>query len=336
MNWELLRELTQAWGVSGREGAVAEIVRREAAPYADEIATDALHNVIVLKRGAGGGKRIMLAAHMDEIGLQVTKVDGDGKVRVRQVGWVWPAALYNDKVRFRNGTVGVVGCVGPIEDVRRDIGKLFIDIGCTTKEQAEKYVKVGDMCGFIGTYHELPEGRVTAKSLDDRIGCLLLLEALKANDGTLSNDVYYVFSTQEEIGCRGAQAAAQRILPDVGLSIDVTPDHAYPCDLSGSNTVGEGVAVAFGDPGSMPDEDVVDTLIACCEKNGLRYQRDVIDRGGTDAQAINLAGCGVRTGAIAVVTRYPHSQSCLIAKEDAKSALKLIQAFCREKLEFIP
>ncbi|MBR1607500.1 MAG: M42 family metallopeptidase [Clostridia bacterium] len=336
MNWELLRELTQAWGVSGREGAVAEIVRREAAPYADEIATDALHNVIVLKRGAGGGKRIMLAAHMDEIGLQVTKVDGDGKVRVRQVGWVWPAALYNDKVHFRNGIVGVVGCVGPIEDVRRDIGKLFIDIGCTTKEQAEKYVKVGDMCGLIGAYHELPEGRVTAKSLDDRIGCLLLLEALKANDGTLFNDVYYVFSTQEEIGCRGAQAAAQRILPDVGLSIDVTPDHAYPCDLSGSNTVGEGVAVAFGDPGSMPDEDVVDTLIACCEKNGLRYQRDVIDRGGTDAQAINLAGCGVRTGAIAVVTRYPHSQSCLIAKEDAEGALKLIQAFCREKLEFIP
>lgn len=334
MNWELLRELTQAWGVSGRENAVADIVRREAALYADEITTDALHNVIVLKRGVGGGKRIMLAAHLDEIGLQVTKVDGDGKIRVRQVGWVWPAALYNDKVRFRNGTVGVVSCVGQIEDVHRDISKLFIDIGCASKEQAEKYVKVGDMCGFIGAYHELPEGRITAKSLDDRIGCLLLLEALKQNDGSLPNDVYYVFSTQEEIGCRGAQAAAQRILPDVGLSIDVTPDHAYPCDLTGSNAVGEGVAVAFGDPGSMPDEDVVNTLIACCEKNGLKYQRDVIDRGGTDAQAINLAGCGVRTGAIAVVTRYPHSQSCLIAKEDAEGALKLIQAFCGEKLGF--
>lgn len=333
MDWKLLEELTQAWGVSGREDAVRAIIAREAAPYADEMITDALHSLIVFKRGTGGGKKIMLAAHMDEIGLQVTKVDPDGKLRVRQVGWIWPGSLYNDKVRFRGGTVGIVGCDGPIEQVGREIPKLFIDIGCTSKEQAEKYVKVGDMCGFIGAYHELPEGRITAKSLDDRIGCLLL-EALKQNRGDLPHDVYYVFSTQEEIGCRGAQAAAQRILPDVGLSVDIAPDHAYPCDLTGSNTVGAGVAIAFGDPDSMPDEDVVNTLVACCEENGIPYQRDVIDRGGTDAGAINLAGAGVRTGAIAVVTRYPHCQSCMLAKADAEGALLLIDLFCRRPLNF--
>ena len=334
MNWDLLKELTQAWGVSGRENEVLQIIRREAAPYADEITEDALHNLIVLKRGNGSGKRIMLAAHMDEVGMQVTKIDGDGKVRLRRVGWVWATSLYNDKVRFRNGTVGVIGCVGQVEEAHNDISKLYVDIGCTSKEQAEKYVRVGDMCGFIGAYYELPEGRIVSKSLDDRIGCLLLLESLKNNPGDLPNDVYYVFSTQEEIGCRGATAAAQRILPDVGRSIDITPDHAYPGDLVGSNTVGNGVAVAFGDPSSMPDEYVVDTLLKCCEQNNIPYQRDVIDRGGTDASAINLAGAGVRTGAIAVVTRYPHAQSCLLAKDDAEAALKLIDAFCCQNLEF--
>ncbi|MGI5970705.1 MAG: M42 family metallopeptidase [Oscillospiraceae bacterium] len=331
---ELLKELTQAWGVSGREKAVREIIKRETAPLADEMFTDAVGNLIVLKRGSGGGKKIMLSAHMDEIGMQVTKIESDGRIRVCKVGWVWAGSVYNDKVIFQNGTVGVVGCAGTIEDAKNDVAKLYIDIGCKTREETEKYVKAGDYCGFIGAFHELKNGCVSAKSLDDRVGCYMLIEALKRNDGKRANDVYYVFSVQEEVGCRGAKTAAERIRPDIGISVDVSPDHFYPCDLEGGNAVGSGVGVKLGDPSAMLDEYLVDRMLECCEENGIKYQRDVMDRGGTDASSINMSGWGVRVAAISVITRYPHSQSSVISMEDVESAIELIDRYTALEFTF--
>ena len=267
--FKLLEELTQAWGVSGREKAVREIVKREVAEYADEMREDAIGNLIVLKKGCGGadgkpGKRIMLSAHMDEIGLQVKKILPDGRLKVCRVGWVWTSSLYNSRVIFKNGTIGVVGCDGNIEDAKNDTGKLYVDIGCTSKEETEKYVKLGDYCGFYGPYMEMANGRICAKTLDDRIGCWLLIGALKANDGTYPNDVYYVFSVQEEVGCRGAVAASAYVKPEIGISIDVTPDHFYPSDLEGCNAVGDGVGVCIGNPSAMLDEYLVDKMLEVC------------------------------------------------------------------------
>ena len=138
-DFALLKELTQAWGVSGREKRIREIILREIDGFVDESYVDAIGNIIACKRGQGGanGKKIMLCAHMDEIGLQVKKIEPDGRIRVRSVGWVWTAALYNDQVVFQNGVIGVVGCNGDIEEAKNDSGKLYIDIGCTTKEDAE-------------------------------------------------------------------------------------------------------------------------------------------------------------------------------------------------------
>jgi len=330
---ELLKELTQAWGVSGRERKVRQIIQRAAAPYADEMSTDALGNLIVLKKGRGD-KKIMLAAHMDEIGFQVKKIEPDGRIRLCKVGWVWAASIYNDRVVFQNGVVGVVGCVGSIEDAHNDTGKLYVDIGCTTKEDAEKYVKVGDYCGFIGPYTELQNGRICAKSFDDRAGCYLLIEALKRNDGQRPNDVYYVFTVQEEVGCRGAVVSAERIRPDIGLSIDVSPDHFYPCDLEGSNAVGAGVGVKMGDPSAMLDEYLVNEMLACCEENHIPYQRDVMDRGGTDSSSINRSYQGVRVAAISVITRYPHGQNSVISKDDLKAAIDLLDRYTARTFTF--
>jgi putative aminopeptidase FrvX len=331
---ELLKELTQAWGVAGREKGVRAIIKREAAPYADEMLTDAMGNLIVLKKGAGGGKKIMLAAHMDELGLQVKKIEPDGRLRVAKVGWVWTASLYNDKVIFHNGVVGVVGCVGAIEEAHNDSGKLFVDIGCTTKEDAEKYVKVGDYAGFIGAWHELQNGRICAKSFDDRVGCYMLIEALKRNDGRRPNDVYYVFTVQEEVGCRGAVVTAERIQPEIGISVDVSPDHFYPNDLEGSNAVGEGVGVKLGDPSAMLDEYLVNEMLACCEENKIKYQRDVMDRGGTDSSSINRAHYGVRVAAISIITRYPHSQSSVISKDDLMGGIELVDQYTKRTFTF--
>ncbi len=331
---ELLKELTQAWGVSGREKAVRAIVMREISRHVDEMSVDPMGNLIAVKRGKGGGKKIMLSAHMDEIGAQVKRIEPDGRISICKVGWIWTASMYNDKVMFQNGTVGVVGCTCPIEEAKNDASKLYVDIGCTGKEETEKHVKVGDYCGFVGPYYELKNECVTAKSLDDRVGCCLLIEAAKKNDGNRRNDVYYVFTVQEEVGCRGARVAAERIGPDIGISVDITPDHKYPCDLSGANEVGAGVGVKLGDPSAMLDEYLVDTMIDCCERNDIKYQRDVMDRGGTDASSINRSGHGVRVAGISIVVRYPHSQSAVVSLRDVREASRLLDLYTALEFRF--
>ena len=208
-NEALLEELTQVFGVAGFEGEVREIIRREAGPYADEIREDAMGNLIVLKKGKDSPrkKRIMFAAHMDEIGFMVKKILPDGTLLLCNLGWNWTGSVYNSRVRFRNGTVGVVGCRGPIEEAKNQVGKLFVDIGAKDAADAEKYVRIGEPCGYMGPYVHLQNDLVCAKSLDNRIGCYQLLEALRDNDGSGPNDVYYVFTVQEELGCRGKSEA---------------------------------------------------------------------------------------------------------------------------------
>lgn len=325
---ELLKKLTQAQGIAGFEKEVRNLIEKEAAPYADEMITDAIGNLIVFKKGAGGAqaKKIMFAAHMDEIGFMVKKIEPDGRLRVCNLGWNWAGSAYNGRVRFRNGISGVVGCEGSIEDAKNNVGKLYLDIGATSKEDAQKYVKLGDVCGYDGPYLNLVNDRICSKSLDDRIGCYQLLEALKENNGSCPNDIYYVFSVQEELGCRGSKPAAERIQPDIGIAVDVTPAHDYPCDLEGSNTIDDGIAIKFADPSVVCDEDIVAAMISCCEEKKIKYQREVIDKGGTDASSMNLSGFGVKAGGIVVVTRYAHSQSAVASKKDIEAGVDLMKA----------
>lgn len=325
---DLLIRLTQAQGVAGYEKEVRGLIEAEAAPYADEMIKDAIGNLIVLKKGKGGpqAKRMMFAAHMDEIGFMVKKIEADGRLRVCNLGWNWAGSAYNGRVRFRNGVSGVVGCVGSIEDAKNDVGKLYIDIGATSKEDAKKYVNVGDVCGYYGPYIELANNRIASKSLDNRIGCYQLLQALKENNGRGPNDIYYVFCVQEELGCRGSKPAAARIQPDIGIAVDITPAHDYPCDLEGSNALDEGIAIKISDPSVVCDEDIVEAMVACCEEKKIKYQREVIDKGGTDASSMNVSGLGVRVGGIVVVTRYPHSQSAVASKNDIEAGVELCKA----------
>lgn len=331
----LLKQLTQLWGVSGYEKEVAAFIEKEAAPYADEIIRDAVGNLIVLKKGTGGGKgkRIMFAAHMDEIGFMVKKIESDGRLRVCSLGWNWTGSAYNSRVRFRNGMTGVVSCQGTIEEAANNSGKLYIDIGATSKEDALQYVNIGDPCGYMGEYLSLKNDRICSKSLDNRIGCYQLLQALKENQGG-PNDIYYVFCVQEELGCRGSKPAAERIRPDIGVAVDISPAHDYPCDLEGSNEVDGGIGIKICDPSVVCDEDVVQAMLACCEEHQIPFQREVIDKGGTDASSMNLSGVGVRAGGIVVVTRYPHSQSAVVSKKDIEAGIDLISAFSQYEFPF--
>ena len=324
----LLERLTQIWGVAGYENEVRNTIRAEITPYSDELWEDAVGNVIALKRGNGENKKkIMYAAHMDQIGFMVKSIEENGLLHICNMGWNWAGSAYNERVIFRNGTVGVVGCYGPIEEAKNSIEKLFVDIGAKDKADAQNMVKIGDCCTYHGPYMHLAGGQICSVALDDRLGCYQLIESLKENSGTLPNDVYYCFVVQEELGCRGSQVATQQIKPDIGIAVDITPAHDYPNDLTGSNKIGAGIGIKICDPSVVADEMVVSVMEKLCAENGIPCQREVIDRGGTDASSINLIDAGVRTGGICVVTRYPHSQSSVVSAEDVESGIDLMNAF---------
>ena len=168
----LLKNLTEIWGVAGYESEVRAFIRTRVEPYADEMWEDAIGNLIVLKRGKGDNrKKIMYAAHMDQIGFMVKNVEENGLLRICNMGWNWAGSAYNERVMFRNGAVGVVGCYGPIEEAGNKMEKLFVDIGAKDREDALSMVIIGDCCAYFTPYTHLAGGQLCSKALDDRLGC---------------------------------------------------------------------------------------------------------------------------------------------------------------------
>jgi putative aminopeptidase FrvX len=330
----LIKKLTQAFGVSGYEKEIREVIREEVKGYGDEITVDALGNLIVFKKGYGENKKkIMAAAHMDEIGFQVVKIEDKGLIKVRGIGGIPVVGTYMNRVIFRNGTVGVVSSTPKVEDLKNDVKKLYIDIGAQSKEEASKYIKVGDVASYVGEYVELKERNITAKALDDRIGCYIMIEALKKLDKPY-NDLYFVFTVQEEVGLRGAMVAANRINPDLGIALDVTVANDFPNASEGSNTLGGGTAVKISDGSVICNEYLVEEMVKCCEENNIKYQRDVIDAGGTDAGAINRSNFGVRASGISVATRYVHGPNCFVNMDDTDASIELLTKYVNREFVF--
>lgn len=330
----LLKELTQLCGVSGYEKETRDFIKKAVSEYADEISVDVLGNLIVFKKGTGKNKKkIMLAAHMDEIGIQVTKIEENGMIKIKSLGFLWPYTTYMSRVKFRNGITGIISSTVKAEDIKNDFTKLYVDIGAKSKEEALKHVKVGDVASYIGEYAELKDNDVTAKAMDDRVGCYIMIESLKKIDNP-KNDIYFVFTVQEEVGCRGSKVTAARIKPDLGIAIDVTPAHDYPCDLEGSNTVGGGTAVKVSDTSVICDEYLVEEMVKCCKENNIKYQLDVIAVGGTDASSINQSNFGVKAAGISVVTRYPHGPNSLVNMKDVESSIELLSKYVNRDFNF--
>lgn len=330
----LIKEITQAFGVSGYEKEVRNIIKEAVLPYADEVNEDALGNLIVYKRGTGENKKkIMAAAHMDEIGLQVIKIEDKGLIKVRALGGIPVAATYMNRVQFRNGTIGIVSSTVKMEDLKNDIKKLYIDIGAQSKEEASKFVKIGDVACYLGEYLELKDNNIVAKALDDRIGCYIMIEALKKLSNPY-NDLYFVFTVQEEVGLRGATVAAERINPDLGIALDVTVAHDYPNSGEGSNSLGGGTAIKVSDGSVICDEYLVEEMVKCCEENNLKYQLDVIDAGGTDVGAINRSNLGVRASGISVATRYVHGPNAFVNMKDVEASIELLSNYVNRSFDF--
>lgn len=330
---KLLQTLTETFGPSGYEDKVREIVRSEVESLADEIRVDALGNLIGRKhpgKVTKDTKKIMVAAHMDEIGVMVSHVDENGFARFSPIGGVFRRYVLGGRVRFLNGMQGVIG-FDRLDNINElpTLDKVYIDVGATNKKDCP--VKIGDIAAFDRTYSEFGN-RLVAKSMDDRVGVLVAIETLRALKST-PHDVYFVFTTQEEVGTRGAATSAYGVDPDVGIALDVTPSGDTPNSLKMEMALGKGPCIKIQDVGMISDPRVVQWMIRAAEKNRIPYQREVLLIGGTDARAIQVARAGVPAGAISIPVRYVHSPSEMVDFSDVQNTVKLLTAVLRTPID---
>jgi len=326
----LIQKLVEAVGPSGYEKAVRDLVRAEIVPYVDEIRVDAMGNLLAHKgQKSADGLRVMLSAHMDEIGIVATYVDEKGFVRFTTIGGVAPHTCIGSRVRFVNGAAGLIW-VEKIENPEKLPGfeKMYIDTGASSREECN--VKVGDFAAFDRPFLDLGN-RLVSKAMDDRIAVAVQIEALKALEST-PHEIIAVFSTQEEVGLRGAHTAAFGIDPELGLSVDVTRTGDTPHGINMEVALGKGPAIKVRDGGMLADPRVVKAMILAAERAGLPYQMEVLERGSTDAAAIQISRAGVPSGCLSIPCRYIHSPSEMVDMSDVNNSVRLLVEFLSEPI----
>ena len=341
----LLEKLSNANGISGAEGAVAKIIRDEVAPYVDEIKTDRMGNLVAIKKG--DDFKIMLAAHMDEIGLMVQYIDEKGFIRFVGVGGWYNPVLVSQRVILhgeKGDVPGVLGMKPPhvMEEADRkkpiELANLFIDVGAHSAEEVEAMgITVGTTVTIDRDYQPLAGTVVTGKALDNRVGCAMLIGALKEME--TKHTIYAVFTVQEEVGLKGAKTAAFSLNPEVAIATDVT----IPGDSPGIERrkapvfMGEGpvvVMVSASGRGHLADPRMVDWLKKTAKKHDIKIQLEVGDGGNTDASAINFERGGIPSVPVSVPARYIHSPVEVIDLKDLQGAIELLRLAVKTKPNF--
>ncbi len=303
-----LKQICAVPATSGREGGLCGLLKEKIEKYVDSVSIDTLGNLIALKKGRTGEKRIMLCAHMDEIGFLVNFIEDSGLIRVATLGGVDLLAYAYGKVVSENGIAGVLvpeDGVKP-EDIKPD--KMYIDIGAKSKKEAERKVRIGD--AFVGApeLYRLCGKRVAGRPLDDRVGCVVLLELAERLSGAeLDADVYFVFSVQEEVGCRGSKTATYKVQPTEAICFDVTRTGDVPGAKSMACALGGGAAIKIKDSSVICHEEVVKELTSIASENGIAHQKEVLTAGGTDTSSMQLTAGGAMVGALSIPTRYIHT-----------------------------
>ncbi|MCK4414844.1 MAG: M42 family metallopeptidase [Candidatus Eisenbacteria sp.] len=338
---KLLKRLSEAFGGSGHEEEVAELVAAELKPLCGKVSTDTLGNVIGVKRGKGrqaGRKRIMLAAHMDEIGFIVSHIDDKGFLRVHPAGGFDPRTLMAQRVTvLGKGThrlTGLLNVAGkPIhlqtsEDRKKDlrVGSFFVDLGLPA-ETVKKKAEIGDRVIWQRGFTRMGDC-VTGKALDDRIGVYVMIEALRAVEGN-RHDIYAVGTVQEEVGLRGALTSAYEIAPDIAIALDVTLAVDTP-DAEAQSRVtelGKGVALKIMDSSSISDAKLVREFRALAEEHEIPYQLEILPRGGTDAGGMQRVRGGARVITLSIPVRYVHSVNETAHKDDVQAAIDLLAVY---------
>lgn len=319
--FELIKRLTQSFGVSGNEEEIRETIINEIKNDIQEIRVDTLGNLIATKPGKG--KKIMVAAHLDEIGVMATYIDEKGFIRFSNIGGVSAFVSLGQKVKFKNGTVGAVFYEDKLEDMKNlKLSKMYIDIGAKDKKEAEKLVRIGDVACFVGDAVRQGD-MVISKAIDDRSGCAVLIEAIKRLPQT-DNEIYFVFTVQEELGLRGAKTAAYQLKPDIAIAVDVTDTGDTPEANLMEVKCGGGPAIKIKDRSVICHPEVKKLLEESARNINIPYQFEVLEYGGSDPGAIHISAGGVPSGAISIPCRYIHSPVEAASLEDIENAVKLL------------
>jgi len=321
---KLIEKLISTPGPSGYETQIREVVRSEVEPSADEIKVDALGNLIAKKgpsTSSDEALKIMLAGHMDEIGVIATHIDENGFIRFSNIGGVFPRYVPGGRVRFLDGTLGVIN-TERVSDAYKvpTLDKMFIDVGAVSREDCS--IQVGDVAVFERPFSDFGN-RLVSKAMDDRIAVAVMIAALRQVKKT-PHELYFVFTTQEEVGVRGASTAAFGIDPDLGLAVDVTPTGDTPKGVRMEVSLGKGPAVKVKDAGMLADPRVVNWMVETAKQAKIPYQFEILERGGTDARAIQLSRAGVPAGCLSIPCRYVHSPSEMVDLNDVENAVKLL------------
>ncbi|MCI6276798.1 MAG: M42 family metallopeptidase [Clostridium sp.] len=329
----LLETLCNASGPTGFEGDVRKIIIDEVKPYVDEIKVDTMGNIIVHK--SGKGKKVLVDAHMDEVGFIITGFNKDGTLRFAALGGVNSKIIPSKVVLIGDKRIpGVIG-VKPIHLQGKEERKngitykdCAIDIGARNEKEARSEVELGDYVVFNVTMEEFGEGLIKGKAFDDRMGCYLLIEALKEN---YDCNLYGVFAVQEEIGDRGSYAASYDVMPDIGIALEGTICADMPSvpSYQSATTVGLGPAISIMDATSIFNDDIAKDIIEVAEKEKIKYQRRRAVAGSNDAGAISMVGGGAKVATISVPCRYIHSAISVASKEDIDNGIKLLKAYLK-------
>ena len=322
-----LKKLCLVSSPAGRESKIRELIKEIITPYADEISVDAMGNLIALKKGKGA-RKIMLCAHMDEIGFIVNFIEDNGMIRIGTLGGIRPVYSAYSVVVSERGVKGAL-CVNSgvgAEDYKADV--MYIDIGAKSKKEAERLVSIGETFVCEPSLTKLCTSRVCGRPIDDRVGCLVLLElAERLANAELCDDIYYVFSVQEEVGLRGSRPATVAIEPDVALCFDVTSTGDTPCATPMACSLSGGAAIKIKDNSVICHEGLVNELCEIAKRSKIPYQREVLTFGGTDTASMQLSGMGCIAGAISIPTRYVHSSVETCDMKDVEACIDLAEKY---------
>lgn len=327
---ETIRKLVETYGPSGSESQIRDVIMEAIGSLADEVSIDAMGSIIARKRsGEPDAARIMLSAHMDEIGVMVTHIDEDGFLRFTGIGGLYPNTLPGNRVLFADGTIGTIGVEAEVTPtIAPKLEQLFIDVS----NGKDHGIKVGDAAGLCRGL-EVRGDRLIAKSMDDRIGCAIQIEVMR-NLKKCPHDVAFVFSVQEEIGLRGAQTAAYAVDPHLAIAIDVTHTGDTPKGHKMAVALGKGPAIKIKDGRMLASPDVIALMEKAAQAAGIPYQREVLIQGSTDAAAMQLVRAGVRAGCLSIPCRYVHTTSETVDLNDVQNAVKLLVKLLESPVEF--
>ncbi len=331
-----IKELTELNGVSGNEDEVREYIKKHIKDLADEINIDSMGNLIAFKKGKNSKYKVMLSAHMDEVGFMVTGFGESGVVKFATVGGIDERILPGKRVLI--GEKNIPGVIGskPIHMQEREernvnikLKRMYIDIGTDKREEAEKLVSLGDYMAFYSPYTQFGEGLIKAKALDDRVGCAILIEALKDR---YEFDLYACFTVQEEVGLRGSEVAAYTVNPDIALVVEGTTCSDVPGVEKGeySTVLGDGAALTIMDRTSYPNKNFVNYIYELARKNKLSIQFKQTNSGGNDAGKIQMSRGGVVTASISVPCRYIHSPVSVMSEKDFNSCKDIVIAVLKD------